>query len=174
MHFQNIAILALAGLGAANRWPGVEHLPDGPYQGVVHANGSTTMTSLDSGSEHFFELEQAPASELQKRYTSCWGDDLPHGGVDGAGDSLKRWAGSGQELSSGDSGHYYGFNNQGVYVYYCINWPHSRGNLDTNDVYYAFGQMDANCRAYEAGYFQWDNTPEIVGKCRSGTAVCLG
>lgn len=174
MQFKNVLTLALAGLASANRWLGVENLPDGAYHGVVYPNGSTTMTSLDSGASHFFELEEASADVLQKRYTACWGDDLPHGGVDGAAESLRRWAGSGRELSSGDSPNYYGFNNQGVYVYYCINAPHSSGNLDSNDVNYALGQMDASCNAYEAGYWQWDGSSEIVGKCRSNTAVCLG
>lgn len=160
----------------------METLPDGPYHGVTHPNGSTTVVSLVSGAVYDFDLiKEAVGQTRQSDYAiakrddaHCWGYQLDHGGVDEAAQALKNWAGSGQQLTSGGTTNYFGYNMKGVYVYYCINWTHSQGNLDTKDVSYALGMMDSACPAYEAGYFQWPCTPEIVGKCRSGTAVCLG
>ncbi|KYK57294.1 hypothetical protein DCS_04302 [Drechmeria coniospora] len=176
-------LLALVGVGVADRWVGMESLPDGLYSGQTHDDGSTTMTSLQSGAKFTFPLvgddgERAKRSvddALAKRDTSCWGYELDHDGVDEGVVALKNWAGNnGQTISSGDTTSYFGFNRKGVYVYYCINQAHSQGNLDINDINYALRNMDGTCRRYEAGYFLWPGTPELVGKCRSGTAVCLG
>ncbi|KAM0251443.1 hypothetical protein ACHAQJ_008194 [Trichoderma viride] len=180
MRFQILSLLALVGSTTvtANRWVGMENLPDGPYKGVTHADGSTTVTSLDTGENYTFALTQDSDEEqkraIEKRYISCWGYQLDHGGVDDAVVQLKDWASTGHELDSGATTNYFGYNVNGVYVYYCINAPNSSGNLDVVDVDYALGQMDSQCQLYEAGYYQWDGSPEIVGKCRSGTAVCLG
>lgn len=159
----------------------LENLPDGPYKGITHANGSTSVTSLETGQTYTFALAQDARDQqrrsdfaIEKRKIDCWGYLLDHGGVDDAVVSLKSWAGSGRDWSSGDRPDYFGYNSRGVYVYYCINAPHSSGNLDVQDINYALGQMDSKCKRYEAGYFQWIGSPELVGKCRSGTAVCLG
>lgn len=183
MRFQSLIIAALTSSAAAQSWPGAESLPDGPYTGVVHANGSTTMTHQELGTTHFFELGESQDKRqeirgLSKRESHCWGYTINHGGVDGSYDSLQRWAGSGQTLSSGDTTRYYGFNNQGVYSYACVNGPHKSYKFSQNDVRYAFESMDGQhgkaCRAYEAGYYIWPGTVSLVGKCNSGTAVCLG
>ncbi|OBT60223.1 hypothetical protein VE03_10317 [Pseudogymnoascus sp. 23342-1-I1] len=181
MRFQLLALLGLASASAATQWSGMENLPNGAYSGVNHPDGSTTVTSLESGKTYDFSLSNRATKQtrrsdyaITKRDTSCWSYQLDHTGVDQGVINLKNWAGSGVGLSSGDSPSYYGFNNNGVYVYYCINKAHSSGNLDINDIDYALRQMDSNCASYEAGYFLWPNRVELVGKCRSGTPVCLG
>ncbi|KFY75785.1 hypothetical protein V499_04257 [Pseudogymnoascus sp. VKM F-103] len=184
MQFHLLTLLALAGASAATQWAGMENLPDGAYSGTNHPDGPTTMTSLDSGETYTFHLtstsatsptRRSPRHGISKRDTSCWGYELDHGGVDEGVSELKRWAGAGgQDLVSGDSRSYYGFNRKGVYVYYCINALHTQGNLDTGDIDYANRMMDAGCGMYQAGFFLWPGSPELVGKCRSGTAICLG
>ena len=182
MRFQILSLLALVGASAANQWAGMENLPDGAYSGVNHPDGSTTMTSLDSGATYTFGLvksatEQTRRSDyaVAKRDTSCWGYQLDHDGVDDGVRALKNWAGTGGvDLVSGNARNYYGFNYKGVYVYYCINNVHSQGNLDINDIDFALRNMDSICARYEAGYYLWPGSPELVGKCGSGTAVCLG
>ncbi|KFY00193.1 hypothetical protein O988_03451 [Pseudogymnoascus sp. VKM F-3808] len=182
MRFQILSLLAIAGVTAASQWAGVENLPDGAYSGVNHPDGSTTMTSLESGESFTFSLTDAAPKEtkrsdyaISKRDTDCWGYELDHGGVDDGFGLLKNWAGTfGRGLSSGDGTNYYGFNSRGVYVYYCINAAHSQGNLDITDINYAALNMDSTCGAYQAGYYLWNGSAELVGKARSGTAVCLG
>lgn len=177
MQFKLVSILALAGFAAAAPSPpqGFKDLPDGPYSGVNHADGSSTVTNLETGQSFDF---QAPAKaekrSIEKRATHCWGYELDHGGVDEAVVSLKNWAGAGQDWKSERTPSYYGYNARGVYVYYCINAPWSAGNIDVVDINYALGQMDSVCKRYEAGYFQWDGSVEIIGKARSGTSVCRG
>ncbi|KAM0355083.1 hypothetical protein ACHAPU_000940 [Fusarium lateritium] len=176
MQFKLLSVLALAGLAAAApSAKATKDLPDGPYSGVNHADGSSTLTNVETGQT--FEIAASAKSEkrsLDKRYTSCWGYELDHTGVDQAVFELKNWAGNGRDWSSDKKPSYYGINYRGVYVYYCINGPHSSGNLDTVDINYALERMDSTCKRYEAGYFQWDGSVELVGKTRSGTAVCLG
>jgi hypothetical protein len=88
---------------------------------------------------------------------------------------LKDWAGNGHELQSyADSNAYIAIVSKGVMIYYCINRPNSKGNLDVKDVNYALEQMDGKCVRYDASWFAWDNTPEIVGKARAGDSVCQG
>ncbi|KFY14747.1 hypothetical protein V491_05922 [Pseudogymnoascus sp. VKM F-3775] len=173
MRFQILSLLGLAGASAANQWAGMENLPDGAYSGVTHPDGSTTMTALESGETYTFNLVRSAAKPsgrseyaVAKRDISCWGYQLYHGGVDDGVRALKNWAGtSGVELTSGDSRNYYGFNNKGVYVYYYINELHKKGNLDINDIDYALRSMDSKCQAYEASYYRWPGSREIVGKC---------
>ncbi|OBT45363.1 hypothetical protein VE00_04053 [Pseudogymnoascus sp. WSF 3629] len=183
MRFQILALLALASASAANQWAGMENLPDGAYSGTNHPDGSTTMTSLDSGETYTFSLTESGATEqtkrsdhaISKRLTSCWGYELDHGGVDDGVRELMNWAGTGgKDLVSGNSRSYYGFNRKGVYVYYCINALHTQGNLDITDIKYANYMMDSGCGSYQASYFLWPGSAELVGKCRSGTAICLG
>ncbi|CAJ0552330.1 Ff.00g063090.m01.CDS01 [Fusarium sp. VM40] len=181
MQFKLLPLLALAGLTTATgSWLGMENLPDGPYKGVNHDDGSTTVTNLKTGESFEFGLSNESAANekrtvaIEKRETSCWGYELDHGGVDSAVVQLKNWAGSGQDLVSREKPTYFGYNARGVYVYYCINAPWSGGNIDVNDINYALEQMDGQCKRYEAGFYRWDGSAELVGKVRSGTAVCLG
>jgi hypothetical protein len=181
MQFKALTIFALLGLATAAPSPAnsMKDLPDGPYKGVNNADGSATLTNIETGetfniSKDSAAKEKRSSALLEKRLTSCWGYQLDHGGVDQAVVQLKNWAGTGHDWSSGNTPSYFGYNARGVYVYYCINAKHSSGNIDVADIDYALGQMDSGCPRYEAGYFQWPGSPELVGKCRSGTAVCLG
>ncbi|KAI6755600.1 hypothetical protein HG531_004706 [Fusarium graminearum] len=157
MQFKLVSILALAGFAAAapSSTQDFKNLPDGPYSGINNADGSSSRS-------------------LEKRDTHCWSYELDHGGVDAAVVQLKNWAGTGRDWKSDGTPSYFGYNERGVYVYYCINAPRSQGNLDVADINYALGQMDSKCKRYEAGYFRWDGSVEIVGKTRSGDNICLG
>jgi hypothetical protein len=182
MRFHILSLLGLASASVAIQWSGVENLPDGAYSGINHPDGSTTMTNLDSGETYNFSISAAPTQQtkrsdyaISKRDTSCWGYQLDHGGVDAGTAALRQWAGeNGRDLYSGKTPNYYGFNNKGVYVYYCINAAHRQGNLDVNDINFALANMDTTCAKWEAGYYLWPGSAELVGKCRSGTPVCLG
>ncbi|KAH7169781.1 uncharacterized protein B0J16DRAFT_376673 [Fusarium flagelliforme] len=183
MQVSLLSIIAVLGLATAA--PGavksMEDLPDGPYKGLNNDDGSSTFTNLETGESFNIKADnESTANEkrsgisLNKRGTDCWGYQLDHGGVDQAVVQLKKWAGTGRDWSSGNKPDYFGYNSRGVYVYYCINAKHSSGNIDVTDIDYALGQMDAKCQRYEAGYYQWDGSPELIGKCRSGTQVCRG
>ncbi|KAF5246280.1 hypothetical protein FAUST_1397 [Fusarium austroamericanum] len=174
MQFKLVSILALAGFAAAapSSTQDFKNLPDGPYSGINNADGSSSVTHMETGETFNFA---APAKRsLEKRDTHCWGYELDHGGVDAAVVQLKNWAGTGRDWKSDGTPSYFGYNERGVYVYYCINAPRSQGNLDVADINYALGQMDSKCKRYEAGYFRWDGSVEIVGKTRSGDNICLG
>ncbi|KAH9212347.1 hypothetical protein DL95DRAFT_304397, partial [Leptodontidium sp. 2 PMI_412] len=111
---------------------------------------------------------------IAKRFVDCWHSQLDISGTDQAVQTLKNWAGGGRTLRSCDRTDYFGFNYNGVYVYYCINAPHVEGNLNVDDINEALVAMDAICARYEASYYRWENSAELVGKCASGTADCLG
>lgn len=186
LHLQLITLLAVfnASANAAAKWAGMESLPNGPYEGFNLPNGSTIMKSLTTGTEYTFHLTNDTLSEeplhrrssnaIAKRNVDCWGYQLDVTGVDYAVTLLKRWAGSGIFLPSCRKTNYFGYNHRGVYVYYCINALHAQGNLNVDDINYALSNMDRTCRPYEASYFRWPGSPELVGKCASGTPVCLG
>lgn len=119
------------------------------------------------------EVTRAPVS---KRFTSCWGTLLDHSGTDQATQCL-RDAGAragGIDLQSGDGPYFFTCVFEAVQAYYCINRGNSYGNADLDDVNYGLSQMDANCPAYTASYFEWDGTVEIIGKAKADTAVCVG
>lgn len=112
---------------------------------------------------------------LSKRRTDCWNYQLDHAGVDSAYEGLKGWAGNGRDLQSyPDANAYIAYISKGAMAYYCINRPNSKGNLDVRDVQYALEQMDAKCVRYDASWFAWDGTSEIVGKARASDLVCQG
>jgi hypothetical protein len=183
MQFKLLPLLALAGFTTATTgsWLGMENLPDGPYKGVNHDDGSTTVTNLKTGESYEFGFSNESAANekrsvvsIEKRETSCWGYQLDHGGVDAGVVQLKNWAGTGRDLPSGDTPNHFGYVARGVYVYYCVNARHSSGNVDVADIDFALGQMDGQCQRYEAGYYRWDGSAELVGKVRAGTTVCVG
>ncbi|KAJ6782260.1 hypothetical protein PWT90_10476 [Aphanocladium album] len=181
MRLQLLSIVVLAASAAqAEKWANFEVLPDGLFSGVTYANGSTTLISLGSGAAYSFDLDgaeaqpEAAATLLSKRYTACWGTPLDNAGVDEGVRALKGWAGNGHSLASGDNNAYIGYNRRGVVVYYCIDRPHSEGNLDNRDIDYALRNMDHDCGFYKSGYFQWNGTPEIVGKANDNVAICVG
>ncbi|KAK3345702.1 hypothetical protein B0H65DRAFT_549381 [Neurospora tetraspora] len=130
------------------------HLPNGAWEGTTLANGTYSIKPAGAPDSESFLVEPT----TQKR---------------SGAPVAKRYAGSGHTLSSGDKNTFVAFIAEGMMVYYCIDAPRSSGNLDVDDVNYALEQMDATCRRYEASYFKWDGSVEIVGKGRSGDNVCV-
>ncbi|KAG4432790.1 hypothetical protein IFR05_011726 [Cadophora sp. M221] len=106
----------------------------------------------------------------------CWAYTLDHAGVDQSANDLANWAGNGGHDLCAPSGStfYYFYNNRATIVYYCIDAPGRCGNIDRNDVRYALGQMDAHCPPYQASWFKWPQSYEIIGKSRFGDDVCVG
>lgn len=43
-----------------------------------------------------------------------------------------------------------------------------------NDLNKALSKMDAKCVPYQASWYRWANSNEIVGKARTGDKVCCG
>ncbi|KAF4947818.1 hypothetical protein FSARC_13880 [Fusarium sarcochroum] len=177
MRLSLLSIVGLIGLAIAAPGPvkSMKDLPDGPYEGRHNEDGTTTMTHLET--RESFSISPSESDEkrsdasLHKRSTHCWGYQLDHAGTDEAVRQLRNWASKGGTWSSDDTPDYIGYNNRGVYVYYCINIRQRSGNIDQADIDYALGQMDGQCQRYEAGYFEWDNSygHELIGKCSSGT-----
>ncbi|KAH7360205.1 hypothetical protein BKA65DRAFT_473366 [Rhexocercosporidium sp. MPI-PUGE-AT-0058] len=103
----------------------------------------------------------------------CWQYTLDHAGVDEPARDLANWAGNnGNDLCSpGDANIYWFSNRRATIVYYCIDTHGRCGNIDTADVRYALGQMDAHCAPYEASWFKWPQSYEIIGKSRVGDDI---
>lgn len=116
--------------------------------------------------------------QLSKRFVSCWGTPLDPVHVDVMvydwNIVLRNTPGGMAVCSPSAQTAWWRFTTDSVMVYYCINTRNYCGNLDYNDFHYALFQMDAHCPRYTSSYFQWDGSPEIVGKARASTAVCLG
>ncbi|KAK4150288.1 hypothetical protein C8A00DRAFT_18160 [Chaetomidium leptoderma] len=162
------------------------NLAAGFYLTQVYANGTLVRTPLDNvanlqGASVISRRTAsgnpaATASKLGKRFIDCWGRQLDNAGTDKAVD---RWKGylrtTNLELRSpGDANVYAELINDGVTVYYCINAKNTFGSLSLEDFNYALVQMDGRCRRYEASYFRWDGSAEIVGKASVNDRVCLG
>ena len=159
-------------------------LANGFYLSKVNADGTVTHTPVNDPSE-LASLQGAsafsrraptkPTVGLDKRFVSCWGRQLDNAGTDKAVNQWKSYLSTTLlELRSSGTPYYVQYINDGVTVYYCINAKNSVGSLSLEDFNYALVQMDATCRRYEAGYHQWDGSPEIVGKASVNDRVCLG
>jgi len=159
-------------------------LANGFYLSTVNADGTVTHTPINSPSElaaregvsaFSRRAPKEPTAALGKRYVSCWGRQLDTQGTDKAVNQWKGYLASTLlEVRSRDTPYYVQYVNDAVTVYYCINARNSVGSLSLEDFNYALVQMDATCRRYEASYFQWDGSPEIVGKASVNDRVCLG
>ncbi|KAB5526425.1 hypothetical protein GE09DRAFT_1229265 [Coniochaeta sp. 2T2.1] len=157
------------------------YLPAGVWEGSVLANGSYLFKPAGApDSERFIVLptvEERSTGTLATRQSAWGGDcfprDLNHQGCDGAVQGLKNWAGNGRTLTSGNSNALVSVDTRGAMAYYCIDAPHSSGNLDTVDINYALEKMDANCVPYQASYFKWPGSVEIVGKDVLGANICV-
>ncbi|OIW26662.1 hypothetical protein CONLIGDRAFT_707072 [Coniochaeta ligniaria NRRL 30616] len=154
------------------------HLPEGTWLGTRLANGTLSFRAPGAPDSESFLVEQPTVVQkrttVAKRDVGCFGYQLDTSGVDQAVQGLKDWATSGgHTLTSGDHNTMVVINIEGMIAYYCIDAPWSSGNLDINDVNYALVQMDATCRRYEASYFKWPGSVEIVGKGRAGDNVCV-
>ena len=184
MHlFATLLALAPAALG----------LQDGFYRTIIHPNGTLERLDATTG-VHVETLHEGPLVEayrqafaekasaekkrrqLAKRFVSCWGTPLDHSSVDAAVQSWKdRLRSQGLGLcSTPNRPQFVTHIAEGMQVYYCINTRNYCGNLDLTDFNHALLQMDQNCAHYTASYFQWDGSPEIVGKANENTPVCLG
>lgn len=161
-------------------------LPAGLYEGSTLSNGTWLLKPAGAPDSALFTIDPTEAqgaqavtkrttggSTIAKRETGCFGWGLSHAGTDAAVNSLKAWAGSGNWLFSSTTNRWLGYQSEGALVYYCISAPNSGGNLDTNDINYALGRMDAACPRYTASYFRWDGSVEIVGKGRVGDNICV-
>ncbi|KAL7910520.1 hypothetical protein GGI35DRAFT_479363 [Trichoderma velutinum] len=187
--FISLAFAAL--VAAAPTQEKVPDLPDGWFTGYNHANGTNTLVFHEDGQSFTFkpltpDTTPADTGALSKRSGSqCWTSfpKLPQAGTDAA---IAQWrsvtqqtlqyAGNGGSACGGASNFppYIGYNNGGVYVYFCYN-SNDQGNdsCSFDDVQEATLNMDQTCGSYVPGYFQWDS-PSLFGKCASGTAVCQG
>ncbi|KAF9888818.1 hypothetical protein FE257_008187 [Aspergillus nanangensis] len=156
-------------------------LPNGFFSGVNHANGSSTLSFEATGEVLTFKPSHDQV-RVQKRtppfgHTDCWTfqPELNHAGVDaGVAAFRNRLSFSGFDLGHDAGPAYYGFNNDGVYVYFCYNTKAiARGTVEMEDLDFATYWTDVDCGPYKPGFFQWDS-PLLFGKTLSGTAVCLG
>jgi hypothetical protein len=164
------AVLATS-LGLASAFD----LPNGMWQGTTLANGTLSIKAVGASGNEALLVDPAVEKRtgVSKRDVGCFGYQLDASGVDSAVVGLKNWAGNGQTLSSGDRNTWYGYVSEGMLAYYCIDAPRSSGSVDIDDVNYALQQMDSKCRRYEASYFKWPGSVEIVGKGRAGDNICV-
>ncbi|PVH84668.1 hypothetical protein DL98DRAFT_610070 [Cadophora sp. DSE1049] len=185
MRFQNIAYAA----ALTASFVSAIIVPEVPFNGISvqeQADGTTVITSISNpDTAPIISRNLATAKPRSSRNVhasrfawpdgDCWGYQLDHTGVDEAFNGLMDWvANGGHTLCSGDNGNYYHFiNRRGTIVYYCIDVPRRCGNIDINDVRYALGQMDAHCQLYEASWFKWPGSVEIIGKARFGDEICI-
>ncbi|USP79401.1 hypothetical protein yc1106_06675 [Curvularia clavata] len=168
-------------------------IPDGVYTVTRYSNGTQVFTSSENGvSPIVLTAEDSAAAQaanrrdmlssstlntLSKRRTDCWGYQLEEFGIDRAFEALaEQWAGNGQDVCSDEPGkrRYVASLRDQMMVYYCVNEVGKCGNCNRDDVYYAMAQMDSKCRRYEASWFGWPGSFEIVGKARQGDNVCAG
>lgn len=150
-------------------------IPDGLYDGEILPNGAYIWASVASPSDPPYyttpsiksQHVSALSAKFSKRRTDCWGTSLSHSGVNIAMNGLCNWADKDTEFSSGSGGtNFKAARSQGVTMYYCINARNARGNLNREDFNFTARQMDAKCRPYEASWYGWDGSVEIVGKAR--------
>ena len=173
---------ALATATTAAEQPTVPNLPEGFFAGFNNPDGTATLQFLDHNQNFTFTPTETPeAADLEKREagSSCWGGALDSQGTD-RGMNQMRERTSHTPIGLGqwsDWPAYFGYNNLGVYVYFCVDsngWGvyHSftRADLDAMS-----GFMDQRCGAYRDG-FVWhnENNAFVFGKARSGSKVCPG
>ncbi|CAA9964972.1 hypothetical protein CFE70_007981 [Pyrenophora teres f. teres 0-1] len=176
-------------LPATDSQPAIPELPEGFFAGYNNPDGTSTLQFIDSNSNITFTPTSAPtsstASGLQARQGtggdtptwSCWPGTLDRNGVDQGIRKLR------ERLQSSPIGigqwsdwpPYFGYNNNGAYVYVCENtgyswnsYGYTREDLDHQSYW-----MDQKCGAYVPGYFS-GSAGILFGKARSGTAVCQG
>lgn len=191
MHFFTALLLTLTPATAVVAAPASNEqaqpravLPDGFYLTEILANGTLVHTSVTNpGALPIIQEGLAPSTlpardsdALTRRRTDCWGRNLDALAIDRI---VKRWKAylrtvSSATLKTGNSQHYIQFTDSSMTVYYCVNRKNSQGSLSYDDFNYALRKMDEKCRAYEASFFQWDGSVEIVGKASLNDRVCIG
>lgn len=187
MRFTSAALAFAASILTAS----AQERPNGSYHAVRYENGTEVYTSLEAdiapiiysaeeiaafkASKRRDMLSSSSLNGLSKRRTDCWGNMLDRPTVDGLLNGLRDWAGNGQQICVTDSRtQWFEIAFNGVLVYYCVNERNKCGTANRGDIDYAIFQMDNKCRPYEASWWGWPNTFEIVGKARSWDAVCAG
>ncbi|KAJ4982822.1 hypothetical protein SVAN01_11695 [Stagonosporopsis vannaccii] len=172
---------AAVALPATTEQPVVPDLPEGFFAGFNNPDGTTTLQFLDTNQNFTFTPREAPGhAGLQKRVGGydCWNNALDAQGVDrGMNEMRQRLSHTPIGLGQySDWPAYFGYNNLGVYVYFCVNtggWSNHAFTLqDLNEMSL---YMDQKCGAYRDGYvthgdFHW----ALFGKAKSGTKLCLG
>ncbi|KAH7412364.1 hypothetical protein DE146DRAFT_751480 [Phaeosphaeria sp. MPI-PUGE-AT-0046c] len=164
------------------------NVPDGAYTVLRFENGTHVYTPTDGSDPITITREQNQARQakdrrsmlsspaLSKRRTDCWGWQLHNREVDDALAGLENYAKDVPMMCSGVRGAttYTSVIFGSTMAYWCINESSRCSYLNRNDVIYAKGQMDAVCRAYEASWFGWPRSFEIVGKALASSDVCMG
>lgn len=169
-------------LPATNEQPAIPNLPEGFFAGYNNPDGTSTLQFIDTHENFTFTPREAsePAS-LDKRdgWTDCWPGKLNRDGVD-AGMTEMRTRLSHTPIGLGqnqDWPPYFGYNNNGVYVYFCVN---SGGlfqfhSFTREDLDWFSYHMDQQCGAYVPGYIRREDVEWMVfGKAQSGTRLCQG
>lgn len=157
-------------------------LPDDFYKITNLEDGTSSWQSLTNTSapaiivvpETKRSTPDLSSAKFGKRRTDCWGHMLNRGDTDSALQHLREWAGGGRDFSSGPGPAVYGATRGDMIAYYCITLPWRTGNLHVDDVNHAIREMDAKCRPYEASWYGWDGSFEIVGKSRIVDRICIG
>lgn len=183
------AIALPATINEADATSAVPDLPNGFFAGYNNPDGTSTLHFVDTNQNFTFvptpeSSSITPSSHLSKRVlaSSCWSPTLSHPGVDGAMSEMRTRLshtaiGVGQYS---DWPPYFGYNNNGVYVYVCENSGIAGVSFSlTTDLFNRYSYaMDQRCGAYVAGYVEETfievPTRWLWGKAVSGTRVCLG
>lgn len=195
MHFLTALLLTLTPTAAVLAAPAINEqtqsqpravLPDGFYLTEVLANGTLVHTSVtnpralpivqDGLAAPSLLAARDADHQLTRRRTDCWGRNLDAPAIDRL---VNKWKAHLRQVSSvtlkaGASQHYLQYTDSSMTVYYCVNRKNSQGSLSYDDFNYALRKMDERCRAYEASFFQWDGSVEIVGKASLNDRVCIG
>lgn len=185
MHF----VQALLAFGATFSFAVAIHVPDGTYIVNSYQNGTQVYNPTNSDASLIVITKEdslamqannrrssLSSRALAKRRVDCWGYQLDASGTDRSFQGLAEgWAANGHEFCSQPNGPAaVAIIVEAVQVYYCITLPNRCGNLDREDVYHARDQMDGTCHRYEASWFGWPGSYEIVGKARVGDQICTG
>jgi hypothetical protein len=160
-------------------------LPQGLFSGVNNGDGSTTLTFTETGEVVTFIPTPLPVGtrQVQKRdLCDCWTfqPKLNKAGVDQGITKYKQMLGAQGLIFLGyppDSivPKYYGYNNNGVYVYLCFNSHlHASSAAGLDQLNYLIKHMDDCCGQYNPGYAEYSSDYILFGKTLSGTSVCLG
>ncbi|XP_014553227.1 hypothetical protein COCVIDRAFT_29521 [Bipolaris victoriae FI3] len=165
--------------------PQIPDLPNGFFGGYNNPDGTSTLHFLDTNENITFTPTPAPSVPSRAKRAEeygCWAGTLNRAGTDRAM-NLMRERLSHTPIGVGqlnDWPAYFGYNENGVYVYACENsggagnyFYFERSHLDRMSK-----MMDDRCGAYVPGYMMdWWWLPthrELFGKAFSGTAVCQG
>lgn len=187
MKYSIFALAGLAALASSSAIPQDEKiptLPNGFFEGSYNDDGTTTLNFTERNEVFTFKPRREPAKTAVRGveardtppfgHNDCWGNELDHDGVDQGFQNFRGlWSGAKMELGSAVGRFYRGYNNNGVYVYFCYNAPKGYDTFGDEDLDFASYWMDSECGPYTDGFYQWDS-PSLFGKCTSGTEVCLG